>query len=239
VGTDLHTPNAAGIAMLGIGVCGSDAVDAIAGMPWELPCPKVFGVRLTGGLNGWASSKDIICKLAGLVSVNGGKGKIVEFFSPGVGKLGAIFMAVIGSMSAEIGATSCSFPYNGLISRYLRATKRSDITDAVSKNLYFLAVDKGSILYYDDVVKINLDELKPHINEPYTLDFVHSLSILGQVVQQNSWPENLLTSPVDSCINLFYKNLMKVFGLMEQADRTSLKSKTPFLSQLKANKFKQ
>ncbi|KAH9210364.1 aconitase/homoaconitase, partial [Leptodontidium sp. 2 PMI_412] len=228
VGTDSHTPNAAGMAMLGIGVGGSDAVDAMAGMPWELPCPKVLGVRLTGRLNGWASSKDIICKLAGLVSVGGGKGKIVEFFGPGVEKLGATSMATIGNMSAEIGATSCLFPYSDSMSQYLKATNRSDIADAASKNLNLLAADEGSALYYEDVVEINLDELEPHINGPYTPDLAHPLSKLGQAVRENSWPENLAASLVGSCTNSSYEDLMKVSGLLEQADRAGLKLKIPF-----------
>lgn len=228
MGTDSHTPNAAGMAMLGIGVGGSDAVDAMAGMPWELPCPKVLGVRLTGRLNGWASSKGIICKLAGLVSVSGGKGKIVEFFGPGVEKLGATSMATIGNMSAEIGATSCLFPYTDSMSRYLRATKRSDIADAASQNLNLLAADERSALYYDDIVEINLDELEPHINGPYTPDLAHPLSKLGQAVRENSWPENLAASLVGSCTNSSYEDLMKVSDLMEQADRAGLKLKMPF-----------
>ncbi|KAG4433666.1 hypothetical protein IFR05_010854 [Cadophora sp. M221] len=208
VGTDSHTPNAVGVAMLGIGVGGSDAVDAMAGMPWELPCPKVLGIRLTGRLNGWASSKDIICKLVGLVSVSGGKVKIVEFFGPGVEKFGATSMATIGTMSAEIGATSCLFPYNDSMSRYMRATKRSDIADAASNNLNLLVADEGSALYYEDVVEINLDGLEPHINGPYTPDLAHPLSKFGQAVRENSWPENLAASLV--------------------GDRAGLKLKTPF-----------
>jgi aconitate hydratase len=228
VGTDSHTPNAAGMAMLGIGVGGSDAVDAMAGLQWELPCPKVLGVRLTGKLNGWGSSKDIICKLAGILSVTGGKGKIVEFFGPGVDTLGATAMATIGNMSAEIGATSCLFPYTESIGRYLEATKRSHIAEAAIENLNFLTPDEGSSPYYDDVVEINLDTLEPHVNGPYTPDLSHPLSNLKQAVEKNSWPEKLSASLVGSCTNSSFEDLMKVAGLIEQADKADLKMKVPF-----------
>ena len=228
VGTDSHTPNAAGMAMLGIGVGGSDAVDAMAGLQWELPCPKVLGVRLTGKLHGWGSSKDIICQLAGIVSVTGGKGKIVEFFGPGVDTLGATAMATIGNMSAEIGATSCVFPYTKSMGRYLEATERSHIAGAALEHLDFLTPDEGSSSYYDDIVEINLDTLEPHINGPYTPDLSHSLSTLKQALKENSWPEKLSASLVGSCTNSSFEDLMKVAGLIEQADKANLKMKTPF-----------
>jgi aconitate hydratase len=228
VGTDSHTPNAAGMAMLGVGVGGSDAVDAMTGLPWELPCPKMLGVKLEGKLNSWASSKDIICKLAGLVSVTGGKGKIVEFFGPGVDTLGATAMATIGNMSAEIGATSCLFPYTDSMGRYLWATQRSNIARAATQNANLLLPDEGSAAYYDDIVEINLDELEPHINGPYSPDLSHPLSKLGQAVKDNFWPENLSASLVGSCTNSSFEDLMKVSGLIQQADRAGLKIKTPF-----------
>ena len=152
--------------MLGIGVGGSDAVDAMTGLPWELPCPKVLGVRLTGKLNGWASSKDIICHLAGLISVTGGKGKIVEFFGPGVNTLGATAMATVGNMSAEVGATSCVFPYTQAMQRYLEATNRSEIAKFANQNASYLTPDENSASYYDGVVEIDLDALEPTINGP-------------------------------------------------------------------------
>ncbi|CZR52004.1 related to mitochondrial aconitate hydratase [Phialocephala subalpina] len=194
VGTDSHTPNAAGMSMLGIGVGGSDAVDAMAGLQWGLPCPKVLGVRLAGKLSGWASSKDIICKLAGLVSVTGGKGKIVEFFGPGVDGLGATAMTTIGNI----------------------------------QNLDFLTPDERSDSYYDDTVEINLDALEPHINGPYTPDLSHPLSKLGQAVEDNNWPEKISASLVGSCTNSSFEDLIKVSGLIKQANKAGFKMKTPF-----------
>lgn len=196
VGTDSHTPNAAGMRMLSIGVGGSDAVDAMAGLQWELPYPKVIGVRLTVKLTRWANSKDIICKLAGLVSVTGGKGKIVEFFGPGIDGLEATSMATIGNMPAEIGATSCLFPYIESMGRYLRATKRPAIADAAEQNLDFLTPDEGSSEWYDNVADINLDELEPHVNGPYTPDLSHP-----HAVKKSSWPDILSASLVCSCTN--------------------------------------
>lgn len=228
VGTDSHTPNAAGMAMLGIGVGGSDAVDAMAGLQWELPCPKVLGVRLTGRLNGWGSSKDIICKLAGMVSVTGGKGKVVEFFGPGVDALGATSMATVGNMSAEIGATSCLFPYTESMERYLQKTHRFEIARAAKENLNILTPDDDSSSYYDSVIEINLDTLEPHINGPYTPDLSHPLSKLKHIVKENTWPEKLSASLVGSCTNSSFEDLMKVASLIEQADKAGLKMKTPF-----------
>ncbi|OBT73691.1 hypothetical protein VF21_06217 [Pseudogymnoascus sp. 05NY08] len=228
VGTDSHTPNAAGMAMLGVGVGGSDGVDAMAGMPWELPCPKTLGVRLTGRLKGWASSKDIICKLAGMVSVTGGKGKVVEFFGPGVETLGATAMATIGNMSAEIGATSCLFPYSEAMGEYLDVTHRRDIKRAAVQNLNLITPDEGSDRYYDDVVEIDLDKLEPHINGPYTPDLSHPMSTLKEAVIENKWPANLSASLVGSCTNSSYEDLMKVSNLLKQANEAGLKPKVPF-----------
>jgi aconitate hydratase len=216
------------MAMLGIGVGGSDAVDAMTGLPWELPCPKVLGVRLTGKLNGWASSKDIICHLAGLISVTGGKGKIVEFFGPGVNTLGATAMATVGNMSAEVGATSCVFPYTQAMQRYLEATNRSAIAKFANQNANYLTPDERSASYYDGVVEIDLDALEPTINGPFTPDLSHPLSKLGQAVSENGWPKHLAASLVGSCTNSSYEDLMKVAGLLDQARAAGVKLKTPF-----------
>ncbi|KAK0127413.1 hypothetical protein ONS96_006956 [Cadophora gregata f. sp. sojae] len=228
VGTDSHTPNAAGMAMLGIGVGGSDGVDAMAGMPWELPCPKTLGVRLTGNLTGWASSKDIICKLAGMVSVTGGKGKIVEFFGPGCANLSATAMATIGNMSAEIGVTSCLFPYSEAMKQYLDVTNRGNIARAASQSLNLITPDEGSERFYDDIVEIDLDTLEPHINGPYTPDLSHPMSKFGKTVIENKWPTELSASLVGSCTNSSYEDLMKVSSLLKQAADAGLKPKTHF-----------
>ncbi|KIM92802.1 hypothetical protein OIDMADRAFT_62197 [Oidiodendron maius Zn] len=228
VGTDSHTPNAAGMAMLGIGVGGSDAVDCMSGQQWELPCPKVLGVRLIGQLNGWSSSKDIICHLAGMISVTGGKGKIVEFFGPGTKTLSATAMATVGNMSAEVGATSCVFPYSDAINRYLAATNRSTISDASKGNINLLLADEGSEGYYDNVLEIDLDKLEPTINGPYTPDLSHPVSTFARAVRENAWPVNLSASLVGSCTNSSYEDLVKVASLAKQAKDANVALKVPF-----------
>ena len=231
IGTDSHTPNAGGMGMLGIGVGGSDAVDAMAGMPWELACPKIVGVRLTGKLNGWASSKDIICKLAGILTVSGGKGKVIEFFGPGTQTLGATAMATVCNMSAEIGSTSCIFPYSEAISRYLAATKRADIaaTSDIFKDV-LLTADTGSDAYYDEIIEINLDTLEPHVNGPFTPDLSHPLSQLKNAVLDSDWPVEISHSMVGSCTNSSYEDLDKARQLVAQAKAAGIDHvKTPFM----------
>ncbi|KAF6524998.1 hypothetical protein HZS61_010793 [Fusarium oxysporum f. sp. conglutinans] len=231
IGTDSHTPNAGGMGVLGIGVGGSDAVDAMAGMPWELVCPKVLGVRLTGSLSGWASSKDIICKLAGILTVSGGKGKVIEFFGPGAETLGATAMATVCNMSAEVGSTSCIFPYSQAMARYLAATKREDIAryaDGFTETL--LTADRGSEDYYDQVIEIDLSTLEPHINGPFTPDLSHPLSQFKTRVQESSWPSRISHSMVGSCTNSSYEDLEKVYDLVQQAKKAGIdRPRTPFM----------
>ncbi|GAP83340.1 putative aconitate hydratase 1 [Rosellinia necatrix] len=231
IGTDSHTPNAGGMGMLGIGVGGSDAVDAMAGMPWEIICPKIIGVHLSGQLQGWGSTKDIICKLAGIMTVSGGKGKIIEFFGPGTATLGATAMATVCNMSAEIGSTSCIFPYSPSISRYLKATGRADIgTLADSVKEHLLVADPGSHRFYDDILEIDLSTLEPHINGPFTPDLSHPLSKFKEVVGQSDWPAKLSCSLVGSCTNSSYEDLEKVRDLVVQAREAGLsKPMTPLL----------
>ncbi|KAF2011519.1 aconitate hydratase [Aaosphaeria arxii CBS 175.79] len=231
IGTDSHTPNAGGMGMLGIGVGGSDAVDAMAGMPWELMCPKVVGVRLTGSLNGWASTKDIICKLAGILTVSGGKGRVIEFFGPGTQTLGATAMATVCNMSAEIGSTSCIFPYSESMSRYLTATKRADIARLASgyKDV-LLTADEGSENHYDEVIEIDLDTLEPHINGPFTPDLSHPLSQLKEAVSKSDWPVEVSHAMVGSCTNSSYEDLLKTSQLIQQAHSAGLPHvKTSFM----------
>lgn len=231
IGTDSHTPNAGGMGMVGIGVGGSDAVDAMAGMPWELVCPKVIGVHLTGELQGWGSTKDIICKLAGLLTVSGGKGKIIEFFGPGTKTLSATAMATVCNMSAEIGSTSCIFPYSTPMARYLKATKRAYIADYANHfKDSLLTADSGSERYYDDIIEIDLTTLEPHINGPFTPDLAHPLSKFKQHVAESDWPSTLSCSLVGSCTNSSYEDLEKVRSLVVQARDAGLdKVKVPFL----------
>ncbi|KAI1357382.1 aconitate hydratase [Xylaria arbuscula] len=231
IGTDSHTPNAGGMGMLGIGVGGSDAVNAMSGMPWELVCPKVVGVCLTGALKDWSSTKDIICKLAGILTVSGGKGKIIEFFGPGTETLGATAMATVCNMSAEIGSTSCIFPYSPSMLRYLDATGRAGVArlaDSVKDSL--LVADPGSDRYYDDIIEIDLSTLEPHINGPFTPDLSHPLRQFKENVLVSKWPSKLSCSLVGSCTNSSYEDLEKVRSLVVQAREAGLtKPKTPFL----------
>ena len=231
IGTDSHTPNAGGLGMLGIGVGGSDAVDAMAGMPWELVCPKVIGVRLTGRLRGWASSKDIICKLAGIVSVSGGKGKVFEFYGPGTRTMGATAMASICNMSAEIGSTSCIFPHSESMSAYLSATKRAGIAKLADQySDVLLNADEGSERYYDEVIEIDLDTLEPHINGPFTPDLSHPLSQLKSAFAENDWPTSISHAMVGSCTNSSYEDLDKTRQLVRQAREAGMrKPKAPFM----------
>ncbi|KAL4898060.1 aconitase family-domain-containing protein [Aspergillus ambiguus] len=231
IGTDSHTPNAGGLGMLGIGVGGADAVDAMSGMPWELVAPKVVGVRLTGQLQGWTSSKDVICKLAGLLTVSGGKGRVIEFFGPGTQTLGATAMATICNMSAEIGSTSCIFPYSAAIGRYLRATNRADVEDmANGVKDTLLAADEGSDVYYDQVIEIDLSTLEPHVNGPYTPDLAHPVSQLKEEVSRNDWPLDLSHAMVGSCTNSSYEDLDKARQIVSQARKAGLtKFKSPFM----------
>lgn len=230
IGTDSHTPNAGGMGMLGIGVGGLDAVDAMSGMPWEITAPHILGVHLSGRLQGWSSSKDIICKLAGMLTVSGGKGKVIEFFGPGAQTLGATAMATVCNMSAEIGSTSCVFPYSDAMARYLRATNRGNIADYAG---YFkdelLVADQGSHAYYDDIISIDLSTLEPHINGPFTPDLSHPLSRFKKRVEAHDWPTTLSASLVGSCTNSSYEDLEKVRNLVVQARKAGLHApKTPF-----------
>ncbi|KAG8630102.1 hypothetical protein KVT40_001721 [Elsinoe batatas] len=229
IGTDSHTPNAGGMGTLGIGVGGSDAVDAMSGMPWELQCPKVVGVRLTGKLQGWSSSKDIMLKLAGILTVAGGKGKIIEFFGPGTTTLSATAMATVCNMSAEVGSTSCIFPYSEAMQRYLEATDRGFIARAAYQNSNLTAADEGSDKHYDEVIEIDLDSLEPHINGPFTPDLVHPLSKLASDVRQSNWPANISQAMVGSCTNSSYEDLEKVVNMIREADRAGFKPKVPLL----------
>ncbi|OJK01977.1 hypothetical protein ASPACDRAFT_50750 [Aspergillus aculeatus ATCC 16872] len=233
IGTDSHTPNAGGLGMLGIGVGGADAVDAMSGMPWELVAPKVVGVRLTGQLQGWTSTKDIICKLAGLLSVSGGKGRVIEFFGPGTQTLGATAMATICNMSAEIGSTSCIFPYSDAMGRYLKATGRADSAERIeagNTRSTLLTADEGSDDYYDQIIELDLTTLEPHVNGPYTPDLAHPISKLKDAVAGQDWPVELSHAMVGSCTNSSYEDLDKARQIVSQARAAGItKFKTPFM----------
>lgn len=217
--------------MLGIGVGGADAVDAMSGMPWELVAPKVIGVNLTGQLQGWASTKDIICKLAGILTVSGGKGSVIEFFGPGTQTLGATAMATICNMSAEVGSTSCIFPHSPAMDRYLAATKRDYVAEAANQvRDVLLTADEGSHQYYDRVINIDLSSLEPHVNGPFTPDLAHPISQLKSAVAEENWPIDLSHAMVGSCTNSSYEDLDKCRQLVLQAKAAGVpKFKVPFL----------
>lgn len=224
IGTDSHTPNAGGLGMVAIGVGGADGVDVLADIPWELKCPKVIGVKLTGKLNGWTSPKDIILKVAGILTVKGGTGAIVEYFGPGVDSISCTGMATICNMGAEIGATTSVFPYNSRMGDYLRSTKRDFIASASEQFSHNLRADENAS--YDQVIEINLDELEPHINGPFTPDLATPISKFKQAVETNDWPAELKVGLIGSCTNSSYEDMTRSASLVEEAKKHGLAFKS-------------
>ena len=230
LGTDSHTPNAGGLGAIAIGVGGADAVDPMTGQPWEVKAPKVLGVELTGTLTGWASPKDVILKLAGLLTVRGGTGYIIEYFGSGVQTLSCTGMATICNMGAEVGATTSLFPFTQASSDYLAATHRAPVAQAASKALSesgFLAADQGA--EYDKVIQINLSELEPHINGPFTPDLSTPLSLFREKIHENNWPTDLSVGLIGSCTNSSYEDMTRAVDIAKQATAAGLKAKVPFL----------
>lgn len=227
IGTDSHTPNGGGLGMLAIGVGGADAVDVMAGQPWELRAPKIIGVKLTGKLHDWAAPKDVILKLAGILTVKGGTGAIVEYFGEGVDSLSCTGMATICNMGAEIGATTSVFPFTEKMAAYLKATGRGDFAALATDNRSLLSADRGAV--YDRIVEIDLDTLQPHVNGPFTPDLAHSLNDLADAVKQNQWPEELKAALIGSCTNSSYEDMTRAASLCRQALDHGLKAKTKFI----------
>ncbi len=232
IGTDSHTPNAGGLGMVAIGVGGADAVDVMAGMPWELQMPKLIGVKLTGTMNGWTSPKDVILKLAGILTVKGGTGAIVEYFGEGTASFSATGKGTICNMGAEIGATTSIFPYDASMERYLRSTDRNDVADlanGVAEHLRADAeVETNPEAYYDQVIHIDLNALEPHINGPFTPDRAMELGEFVQAVKDNNWPEELRVGLIGSCTNSSYEDMSRVAAIAEQAAARGLKAKSEF-----------
>lgn len=226
IGTDSHTPNGGGLGMLAIGVGGADAVDVMAGFPWELKAPKVIGVKLTGALKGWASPKDVILKVAGILTVKGGTGAIVEYFGPGVETISCTGMGTICNMGAEIGATTSVFPYNSRMGDYLKATNRAEIANLADTYKSYLSADEGCT--YDEVIEINLSELEPHINGPFTPDLATPLSQFKDAVQKNGWPEELRVALIGSCTNSSYEDMSRAASVAKQALNHGVKSKSKY-----------
>jgi aconitate hydratase len=226
IGTDSHTPNAGGLAMCAVGVGGADAVDVMAGLPWELKAPKVIGIKLTGSLRGWASPKDVILKVAGILTVKGGTGAIVEYFGPGVENLSCTGMGTICNMGAEIGATTSLFPYNKRMHAYLAATSRGEAASLADTYGEMLRADEGA--HYDQVIEINMDELEPHINGPFTPDLAHPLSKFAAALAANGWPAELSAGLIGSCTNSSYEDMARAASVAQQALKNGVKAKIPF-----------
>uniref|UniRef100_A0A671U0C5 Aconitate hydratase, mitochondrial n=1 Tax=Sparus aurata TaxID=8175 RepID=A0A671U0C5_SPAAU len=226
IGTDSHTPNGGGLGAICIGVGGADAVDVMAGIPWELKCPKVIGVRLTGTLSGWTSPKDIILKVAGILTVKGGTGAIVEYTGPGVDSISCTGMATICNMGAEIGATTSVFPYNHRMRTYLEKTGRAEIATLSDEYSDLLVPDEGC--EYDELIELNLDELKPHINGPFTPDLAHPVADVGAVAEKNGWPLEVKVGLIGSCTNSSYEDMGRAASVAKQALDKGLKCKAQF-----------
>ncbi|KAI9470511.1 MAG: aconitate hydratase [Benjaminiella poitrasii] len=226
IGTDSHTPNAGGLGMVAIGVGGADAVDVMADIPWELKCPKTIGVKLHGKLNGWTSPKDIILKVAGILTVKGGTGAIVEYLGDGVDSISCTGMATICNMGAEIGATTSMFPYNERMGDYLRATNRSAIADYARQFAHNLKADSDAD--YDEMIEIDLDKLEPHINGPFTPDLATPLSKFKETSIKNDWPQELKVGLIGSCTNSSYEDMARSASLVKQASDHGIKVKSKF-----------
>ncbi|MGZ3837548.1 MAG: aconitate hydratase [Flavisolibacter sp.] len=232
IGTDSHTPNAGGLGMIAIGVGGADAVDVMAGLPWELKMPKLIGVKLTGKMSGWTSAKDIILKVAGILTVKGGTGAIVEYFGEGADSLSCTGKATICNMGAEIGATCSLFTYDDKMAAYLRATDRSAVAELADGVREYLRPDTEVYAapekYYDQVIEINLNELEPHVNGPFTPDLATPISKMAEAVAANGWPDEVEVALIGSCTNSSYEDISRSASIAAQARTKSLKTRSEF-----------
>lgn len=232
IGTDSHTPNAGGLGMIAIGVGGADAVDVMAGMAWELKFPKLIGVKLTGRLNGWTSAKDVILKVAGILTVKGGTGAIVEYFGPGADAMSCTGKGTVCNMGAEIGATTSIFAYSDKMKDYLIATDRADVAAEAEKVKEHLRPDEEVLAdpakYYDQLIEINLDELEPHVNGPFTPDAAWPISQFADAVKKNGWPKELEVGLIGSCTNSSYEDITRAASLAQQAIDKKLKVKSEY-----------
>lgn len=226
IGTDSHTPNAGGLGMCAIGVGGADAVDVMANLPWEVKAPKIIGVRLSGEMSGWTAAKDIILKVAGILTVKGGTGAIVEYHGPGAAALSSTGMGTICNMGAEIGATTSLFPFNDRMYDYLAATKRKSIGDFARSYASELKEDEGA--EYDQLIEINLSELEPHINGPFTPDLATPISQFKDAVKTNKWPEELKVGLIGSCTNSSYEDMSRAASIARDGLNHGVKAKSMF-----------
>ena len=232
IGTDSHTVNAGGLGMVAIGVGGADAVDVMVGMPWELKFPKIIGVKLTGKMNGWASAKDVILKLAGMLTVKGGTGCIIEYFGDGAKSISCTGKGTICNMGAEIGATTSIFPYDNNMSKYLHATSREDLAVLADTILPHLEADlevyENPEKFYDDVIEIDLSLLEPHVNGPFTPDLATPISELGEKARRENWPLKLDVGLIGSCTNSSYEDLSRAASIARQANDKNITVKSDF-----------
>jgi len=231
IGTDSHTPNAGGLAMLAIGVGGADAVDVMAAMPWELKFPKIIGVKLTGKLSGWTSAKDVILRVCGILTVKGGTGAILEYFGPGARTISCTGKATICNMGAEIGATTSIFGYDEKMAKYLAHTKRQEIARLASQMKEHLTTDpeveNDPTRYYDQVIEIDLSTLEPHINGPYSPDRAWKISEFSQAVKEHNWPDTIHVCLIGSCTNSSYEDIERAASVAKQAKNLGLKAQCP------------
>jgi len=232
IGTDSHTPNAGGLGMIAIGVGGADACDVMAGLAWELKFPKLIGVKLTGKLSGWTSAKDVILKVAGILTVKGGTGYIVEYFGEGARSLSATGKGTICNMGAEIGATTSIFGYDEKIADYLKGTKRAEIAELADQVKSHLTGDDEVYAnpekYFDQVIEINLSTLEPHVNGPFTPDMAWPISKLKEAVKEHGWPQDLEVGLIGSCTNSSYEDITRAASIAQQAVDKNLKAKAEF-----------
>ncbi|MFY7730692.1 MAG: aconitate hydratase [Flavobacterium sp.] len=232
IGTDSHTVNAGGLGMLAIGVGGADAVDVMSGMAWELKFPKLIGIKLTGKLSGWTAPKDVILKVAGILTVKGGTGAIVEYFGEGAEAMSCTGKGTICNMGAEIGATTSTFGYDESMDRYLRATNRADVADAANAVKGYLTGDAEVYAnpeqYFDQVIEINLSELEPHLNGPFTPDLATPISKMREEAAKNNWPLQVQVGLIGSCTNSSYEDISRSASLAKQVAEKKLKTKAKF-----------
>ncbi len=232
IGTDSHTPNAGGLGMIAIGVGGADAVDVMAGLAWELKMPKLIGVKLTGKMSGWTSPKDIILKVAGILTVKGGTGAVVEYFGEGADSLSCTGKATICNMGAEIGATCSIFAYDEKMSAYLRATEREEVAAEADTIREHLRPDDdvyaNPAKYYDQLIEINLNELEPHVNGPFTPDLATPISKMAEAVAANGWPDRVEVALIGSCTNSSYEDISRSASIAAQAQEKGLKAQSEF-----------
>ncbi|ATA77017.1 aconitate hydratase [Capnocytophaga canimorsus] len=232
IGTDSHTVNAGGLGMIAIGVGGADAVDVMAGMPWELKFPKLIGIKLTGKLNGWTAPKDVILKVAGILTVKGGTGAIIEYFGEGAEAMSCTGKGTICNMGAEVGATTSTFGYDASMERYLISTGRADVAEAANKIKHHLTADPEVYAqpekYFDQVIEINLSQLEPHLNGPFTPDLATPISKMKEEAAKNDWPLKVEVGLIGSCTNSSYEDISRAASLAKQVADKKLKTKAKF-----------